>query len=154
MPDAPRFKLNASATFKVGRSESINRLAFYTFGPEELVNPDMASIDPNYKLEITNIDLISAEVFGQDQYDLTYSDAEKFTFDFVGDSVTHGLNHCTADETYVAKFAKFISEKYNDRTVLRYDGVGKSHGGVPTPHVHEHNLVRPANPWEIPKMGG
>lgn len=49
--------------------------------------------------------------------------AEKFTFDFVGDSVTHGLNHCTADETYVAKFAKFISEKYNDRTVLRYDGV-------------------------------
>jgi len=49
--------------------------------------------------------------------------AEKFTFDFVGDSVTHGLNHCTADETYVAKFARFISEKYIDRTVLRYDGV-------------------------------
>ena len=38
--------------------------------------------------------------------------------------------------------------------VLRYDGVGKSHGGVPTPHIHEHNIVRPANPWEIPKMGG
>ena len=51
------------------------------------------------------------------------NNSDNFTFDFVGDSVTHGLNHCTADETYVAKFAKFISEKYNDRAVLRYDGV-------------------------------
>ena len=38
--------------------------------------------------------------------------------------------------------------------VLRYDGVGKAHRGIPTPHIHERNLIRPANPWEIPKMGG
>ena len=34
--------------------------------------------------------------------------------------------------------------------VLRFDGVGGSHGGIPTPHVHIGNSVRPAFPWEIP----
>lgn len=34
--------------------------------------------------------------------------------------------------------------------VLRFDGVGASHGGIPTPHVHIGGNVRPAFPWEIP----
>jgi len=38
--------------------------------------------------------------------------------------------------------------------VLRYDGVGKAHNGVPTPHIHEGKIVRPAKPHEIPKMKG
>ena len=38
--------------------------------------------------------------------------------------------------------------------VLRYDGVGKSHNNVPTPHIHEGKIVRPADPWEIPNMKG
>ena len=33
----------------------------------------------------------------------------------------------------------------------RVDTKGKSHGGVPTPHVHEAGKVRPAQPDEIPK---
>ena len=28
------------------------------------------------------------------------------TFTFIGDSITWGLNHCTAEETYVAYFEK------------------------------------------------
>jgi len=31
----------------------------------------------------------------------------------------------------------------------RVDRVGASHGGVPTPHVHEHGKVRPAREDEI-----
>ena len=38
--------------------------------------------------------------------------------------------------------------------VLRYDGVGSAHNGVPTPHVHIGDIVRPANYGEIPKMKG
>ena len=34
--------------------------------------------------------------------------------------------------------------------VLRFDGVGATHGGVSTPHVHIGGNVRPAFPWEIP----
>lgn len=45
------------------------------------------------------------------------------TLQFVGDSVTYGLNHCRMDETYVAEFAKFISEKFTSHSVLRYDGI-------------------------------
>ena len=38
--------------------------------------------------------------------------------------------------------------------VLRYDGVGKAHGGIPTPHVEGKSIpgrVRAAYPWEIPR---
>lgn len=35
--------------------------------------------------------------------------------------------------------------------VLKYDGVGKEHGGIPTPHIHGANGVRPAYSWEIPR---
>lgn len=37
--------------------------------------------------------------------------------------------------------------------VLRYDGVGKAHGGIPTPHIEGKSIpggVRAAFPWEIP----
>ena len=50
---------------------------------------------------------------------------ENITIDFVGDSITYGLNHCRPEETYVAKFAAFLGEKYKSHTVLRYDGIGK-----------------------------
>lgn len=50
-------------------------------------------------------------------------DNEDITIEFVGDSVTHGLNHCRLEETYVAKFALLIAKKFENYTVCRYDGV-------------------------------
>ena len=50
---------------------------------------------------------------------------ENITIDFVGDSITYGLNHCRPEETYVAKFAAFLGEKYKSHTVIRYDGIAK-----------------------------
>ena len=38
--------------------------------------------------------------------------------------------------------------------VLRYDGIGKPHNNVSTPHILEGKIVRPADPWEIPNMKG
>ena len=48
---------------------------------------------------------------------------DDITIEFVGDSITHGLNHCREDETYVAKFALLISKRFKNYTVCRYDGV-------------------------------
>ena len=45
------------------------------------------------------------------------------TIEFVGDSVTNGLNHCRLEETYVAKFAILMAKKFGNYTVCRYDGV-------------------------------
>ena len=51
--------------------------------------------------------------------------AEKghLTVDFVGDSITWGISHCTAEETYVAAFARMIAARYPECSVYRYDGV-------------------------------
>lgn len=48
---------------------------------------------------------------------------EDITIDFVGDSVTNGLDHCCLEETYVAKFAALIARKFENYCVYRYDGV-------------------------------
>lgn len=48
---------------------------------------------------------------------------DDITIEFVGDSITHGLNYCRAEETYVAKFASLIAQKLENYTVYRYDGV-------------------------------
>ena len=48
---------------------------------------------------------------------------EALTFDFVGDSVTRGTNHCSDDETYVARFAAYLANAFPKRTVRRYDGI-------------------------------
>ena len=45
------------------------------------------------------------------------------TVDVVGDSVTHGLDHCTEEETYTAQFSKMIAEKFGYASVFRYDGI-------------------------------
>jgi len=50
---------------------------------------------------------------------------EEVTFTFVGDSITHGLNNCTADQTYVAEFAKLLATRYPKSRVVRYDGIVK-----------------------------
>jgi hypothetical protein len=47
---------------------------------------------------------------------------EDITVDFVGDSITYGLNHCFVDETYVAVFARLFAEKFTEYSVIRYDG--------------------------------
>lgn len=44
------------------------------------------------------------------------------TLDFVGDSVTYGLNHCTAEETYVARVAELLARAFPTHSVNRYDG--------------------------------
>lgn len=48
---------------------------------------------------------------------------EALTLDFVGDSVTRGINHCTDEETYVARFAAYMAEKFAECAVNRYDGI-------------------------------
>lgn len=45
------------------------------------------------------------------------------TINFVGDSITHGLNHCRAEETYTAKFAMFLARIFKKHTIRRYDGI-------------------------------
>lgn len=51
--------------------------------------------------------------------------AEKghLTVDFVGDSITWGISHCAAEETYVAAFARMVAAQYPECSVYRYDGV-------------------------------
>jgi len=48
---------------------------------------------------------------------------EDITIDFVGDSITYGMNYCRTEETYVAKFAACLSRVFSDYTVYRYDGI-------------------------------
>jgi len=45
------------------------------------------------------------------------------TVNIVGDSITHGLNHCTPEETYTANFSRMLAEHYKSYTVRRYDGI-------------------------------
>ena len=58
-------------------------------------------------------------------FDFSAMLAEKghLTVDFVGDSITWGVPHCTPDETYVAVFTQMIAERYPEASVYRYDGV-------------------------------
>ena len=51
---------------------------------------------------------------------------EEVTLDFVGDSITWGLNHCAPEETYVAVFAKLFALNFQDYEVIRYDGIVES----------------------------
>lgn len=47
------------------------------------------------------------------------------TFTYIGDSITWGLNHCTAEETYVAYFAKEMAKAFPVSKIIRYDGIVK-----------------------------
>ncbi|MBQ9921486.1 MAG: SGNH/GDSL hydrolase family protein [Clostridia bacterium] len=49
--------------------------------------------------------------------------SEDITIDFVGDSITYGLNYCRPEETYVAKFASLIAARLENYSVYRYDGI-------------------------------
>ena len=51
-----------------------------------------------------------------------FSLRKPLTLNFIGDSITWGLNHCSAEETYVAEFARLFAEKFNGYKVIRYDG--------------------------------
>ena len=53
-----------------------------------------------------------------------------FTITFVGDSITWGLNHCTAEETYVACFAREVAHKFLGAKVIRYDGIVEEPQGL------------------------
>ena len=46
----------------------------------------------------------------------------KKLLNFCGDSITFGLTHCTAEETYVAELARLLAAEYPDHTVTRVDG--------------------------------
>ncbi len=48
------------------------------------------------------------------------------TLDFVGDSITWGLNHCSPEETFVAEFARLFAKRFTDFSVVRYDGIVKT----------------------------
>ena len=47
----------------------------------------------------------------------------KVTLIFIGDSITHGLNHCNDEQTYCAVLARLIGGAFPKTKVLRYDGV-------------------------------
>ncbi len=53
---------------------------------------------------------------------------EHITLNFVGDSITHGINHCRPEETYVAKVAAEIARRLPTCTVRRYDGMVEDEG--------------------------
>lgn len=53
---------------------------------------------------------------------------EHITLNFVGDSITHGLNHCRPEETYIAKIAALLARHYPTCTVRRYDGEVENEG--------------------------
>ena len=84
MPEAPVLISTGGGNVNLGREYHANRLAFYAFGAEELLNADMASIDPAYKVELKKIDFISAEVNGRDILDLSFDRDGMFRFDTVG----------------------------------------------------------------------
>jgi len=46
----------------------------------------------------------------------------------VGDSITWGLNHCTAEETYCAHFSRLLANRFPHARVVRYDGVVEKEG--------------------------
>lgn len=48
---------------------------------------------------------------------------EDITIQFVGDSITHGTNHCRIEETYVAQFTSLVARRFENYSVFRYDGV-------------------------------
>ena len=50
-------------------------------------------------------------------------EGQSLTIDFLGDSITWGLNHCSDEETFVACFARIFAEKYPHYAVYRYDGI-------------------------------
>lgn len=51
------------------------------------------------------------------------NNGENLTFNFVGDSITNGLNYCHSEETYCSKFAMLLSKHFENYTVYRYDGI-------------------------------
>ena len=57
----------------------------------------------------------------------------------------------------ITNYETFEVEPRNPTTgfkpVKRVDVVGKTHGDIPTPHVHEKGIVRPAKKEELPKKG-
>ena len=59
------------------------------------------------------------------QFKKKFSSGEAVTMEFIGDSITWGLNHCTAEETFVACFARLFAKKF-DFKVVRYDGIVES----------------------------
>ena len=69
---------------------------------------------------------------------------EHLTLDFVGDSVTRGTNHCTDDETYVARFAAYLAEKLSDVTVRRIDGIAPDEL-MPMHHFEEPRTISKGN---------
>ncbi len=84
MPEVPEFVLEGGQTIPVNREYSISNIAFYAFGAEELINSKLASVDPQYKCELINVDFISAEVFGTDVNGIDFDKNGKFKFDKVG----------------------------------------------------------------------
>ncbi len=72
---------------------------------------------------------------------------ENVILTFIGDSITYGMDHCTAEETYCAYIAQRLAEKYPSADVVRYDGtpqgefepIGKYEGPFV---VHAHNGER------------
>ena len=48
---------------------------------------------------------------------------ENYLIVAVGDSITWGLNHCNADETYCAELARLVADSMPDASVIRYDGL-------------------------------
>lgn len=60
-------------------------------------------------------------------------------------------DHTVSNDRGSTTYKKNDKNPSGFQEVKRVDTKGKSHGGTPTPHVHEAGKVRPAQPNEIPK---
>jgi lysophospholipase L1-like esterase len=73
-------------------------------------------LQEKYIFEFINL----LENYAMDYKIQTIFSKEEITLDFVGDSVTEGTNHCLDHETYVARFAYYLS-RVTEKSVYRYD---------------------------------
>ncbi len=64
------------------------------------------------------------------------SENKRFVINILGDSITWGENHCTAEQTYCAELARLFAKAYSDCTVIRYDGIVESES-KPLSHFSE-----------------
>jgi hypothetical protein len=70
-----------------------------------------------------------------------------------GDHSTFVRNPATGKVTHYATYKQNPMNPSGFDELLRFDGIGRAHNGIPTPHMHAKSIprgARPALPWEIP----
>ncbi len=76
------------------------------------------------------------------------SENKKFVINVLGDSITWGENHCTAEQTYCACLARLFAHEFPECAVYRYDGIVESEA-KPLSYFSEKITVQEGNDGEI-----